>query len=102
MLAHPSVEVLGHSNDVPALMRESDMLLLPSIEEGFGLVVVEAMASGCIPLISEACTEVPEHGRTGFRHAVGDVDALTEQITVLHEDRALLAALRAKLSGCRA
>ena len=97
MLAHPSVEVLGHSDDVPALMRESDMLLLPSIEEGFGLVVVEAMASGCIPLISEACTEVPEHGRTGFRHAVGDVDALTEQITVLHEDRALLAALRA---GC--
>lgn len=95
MLGHPSVEVLGHSDDVPALMRESDILLLPSIEEGFGLVVVEAMASGCIPLISEACTEVAEHGRTGLRHAVGDVDALTSQITVLHEDRRQLAALRA-------
>ncbi len=59
------------------------------------MVVVEAMASGCVPLISEACTEVAEHGRTGFRHAVGDVDALTDQITVLHEDRERLNALRA-------
>ncbi|MBV9801677.1 MAG: glycosyltransferase family 4 protein [Solirubrobacterales bacterium] len=95
MLRHPSVEVLGHSDDVPALMRDSDILLLPSIEEGFGLVVVEAMASGCVPLVSEACTEVPEHGRTGLRHLVGDVDAITEQITLLHEDRARLAQLRA-------
>jgi glycosyltransferase involved in cell wall biosynthesis len=95
MLSHPSVEVLGHSNEVPALMRESDILLLPSIEEGFGLVVVEAMASGCVPLVSEACTEVPEHGHTGLRHAVGDVDAITDQITLLHEDRDQLAALRA-------
>jgi glycosyltransferase involved in cell wall biosynthesis len=99
MLAHPSVEALGHSNDVPQLMRQSDILLLPSIEEGFGLVVVEAMASGCIPLVSEGCTEVPEHGHTGLRHAVGDVDELTEQITMLHEDRTRLAAMR---SACLA
>jgi glycosyltransferase involved in cell wall biosynthesis len=97
MLAHPSVEVLGHSDDVPALMRQSDILLLPSIEEGFGLVCVEAMASGCVPLVSEACTEVVAHGKTGLRHAVGDVNALEAQITLLHEDRAALAALRA---GC--
>jgi glycosyltransferase involved in cell wall biosynthesis len=99
LLDHPSVEVLGHSDDVPALMRKSDILLLPSIEEGFGLVVVEAMASGCVPLVSQACTEVPEHGRTGLRHEVADVDALTDQITMLHEDRARLGAMR---SACLA
>lgn len=99
LLAHPSVEVLGHSDEVPALMRASDILLLPSIEEGFGLVVVEAMASGCVPLVSEACTEVPEHGHTGLRHAVADVDALTDQITMLHEDRSRLNAMR---SACLA
>ncbi|MGB7498224.1 MAG: glycosyltransferase family 4 protein, partial [Candidatus Acidiferrum sp.] len=44
MLAHPSVRVLGHRNDVAELMRKSDMLVLPSIEEGFGLVIAEAMA----------------------------------------------------------
>ena len=95
MLAHPSVKILGHRNDVPELMRKSDILVLPSIEEGFGLVITEAMGSGCVPLASEACTEICCHMETGLMHRVGDVDALTQHITMLHEDRALLARLRA-------
>jgi glycosyltransferase involved in cell wall biosynthesis len=94
MLAHPSVKVLGHRNDVPELMRKSDLLVLPSIEEGFGLVIAEAMGSGCVPLASEACTEICDHLKTGLMHRVGDVDALTQHITMLHEDRALLEKLR--------
>ncbi len=90
MLAHPSVKVLGHRNDVPELMRQSDILVLPSIEEGFGLVIAEAMGSGCVPLASEACTEICDHMKTGLMHRVGDVEALTQHITMLHEDRALL------------
>ncbi len=95
MLAHHSIRVLGHRNDVAELMRRSDILVLPSIEEGFGLVIAEAMGSGCIPLASEACTEICSHMRTGMMHRVGDVEALTQQITMLHEDRALLKKLRA-------
>ena len=95
MLAHPSVQVLGHRNDVPELMRQSDILVLPSIEEGFGLVITEAMGSGCVPLASEACTELCAHMETGLMHRVGDVAALTQHITMLHEDRALLERLRA-------
>ena len=95
MLSHPSVQVLGHRDDVAELMRESDILMLPSIEEGFALTCVEAMASGSVPLVSEACTDVCRHKQNAFRHAVGDVDALTRQITVLHEDRHLLANMRA-------
>ena len=95
MLAHPSVRVLGHRNDIPDLMRSSDILVLPSIEEGFGLVVTEAMGCGCVPLASEACTELCRHMETGLMHRVGDVDALTEHITLLHQDRALLERLRA-------
>ena len=95
MLAHPSVRVLGHRNDVPELMRRSDILVLPSIEEGFGLVIAEAIASGCVPLASEACTEICDHMKTGLMHRVGDVEALTQHITMLHEDRALLERLRA-------
>jgi len=94
MLAHPSVRVLGHRKDVPELMRKSDILVLPSIEEGFGLVITEAMGSGCVPLASEACTEICDHMKTGLMHRVGDVDALTQHITMLHEDRALLERLR--------
>lgn len=94
MLAHPSVKVLGHRNDVPDLMRKSDILVLPSIEEGFGLVITEGMGSGCVPLASEACTEICSHMKTGLVHRVGDVETLTQQITLLHEDRALLEKLR--------
>jgi glycosyltransferase involved in cell wall biosynthesis len=95
LLAHPSVKVLGHRKDVPELVRKSDMLVLPSIEEGFGLVITEAMGSGCVPLASEACTEICSHMKTGLMHRIGDVEALTQHITMLHEDRGLLAKLRA-------
>jgi glycosyltransferase involved in cell wall biosynthesis len=95
MLAHPSVRILGHRNDVPDLMRKSDILVLPSIEEGFGLVITEGMGSGCVPLASEACTEICKHMENGLVHRVGDVEALTQHITMLHEDRVLLEKLRA-------
>jgi glycosyltransferase involved in cell wall biosynthesis len=93
-LSHPSVSVLGHVEDVPGLMRKSDVLVLPSIEEGFGRVITEAMASGCVPLASDACTDFCRHLETGLRHRVGDVQALAQHITMLYEDRALLAQLR--------
>lgn len=94
MLAHPSVRVLGHRNDVPDLMRSSDIVVLPSIEEGFGLVIADAMGSGCVPLASDACTEICSHMETGLVHQVGDVRTLAEQISLLHNDRALLERLR--------
>lgn len=95
MLAHPSVEVLGHRDDVSRLMRDSDILLLPSIEEGFGLTCVEAMGSGCVPLVSDACTDLCVDGQNALVHAVGDVDAITDHITMLDQDRDRLAELRA-------
>ena len=95
MLSDPSVKALGHRRDVAELMRSSDVLVLPSIEEGFGLVCVEAMASGCVPLVSEACTDVCKHMENALVHRVGDVDTLRDQITRLNEDRTLLARLRA-------
>jgi glycosyltransferase involved in cell wall biosynthesis len=95
MLAHPSVKVLGHRKDIPELMRKSDVMILPSIEEGFGLVCTEAMGSGCVPLVSDACTDICEHMKNALVHHVGDVETLANQITLLHEDRALLQRLRA-------
>ncbi len=95
MLSHPSVKVLGHRTDVPELMRESDILVLPSIEEGFGLVITEAIGSGCVPLASEACTEFCRHMETGLMHRVGDIETLTQHITMLDRDRGLLGKLRA-------
>lgn len=97
MLAHPSVQVLGHRTDVPELLRRSDALVLPSIEEGSALVCGEAVASGCVPLVSEASSAVCQHGENSLVHRVGDVDELAGHFTALHEDRQLLEQLR---DGC--
>jgi D-inositol-3-phosphate glycosyltransferase len=97
MLAHPSVEALGHRSDVPELMRNADALVLPSIEEGSALVCSEALASGCVPVVSDASGAVCEHGVNGLVHHVADVEALSAHLTALHEDPALLRTLR---DGC--
>jgi glycosyltransferase involved in cell wall biosynthesis len=97
LLAHRSVEVLGHRSDVPELMRASDALVLPSIEEGSALVTSEALASGCVPVVSDAAGALCQHGVDGLVHRAADVATLTAHLTALHEDPTLLARLR---EGC--
>jgi glycosyltransferase involved in cell wall biosynthesis len=77
-------------------MRKSDIMVLPSIEEGFALVCAEAMGSGSVPLVSEACTDLCRHMHNAMVHRIADVDALTSHLTLLHQDRTLLAALQAE------
>lgn len=95
MLSHPSVQVLGHRNDVPQLMKQSDILVLPSIEEGSALVTSEARGSGCVLLVSEAAGAICDHMENALVHRVGDVSMLTQHLTLVHEDRSLLGKLRA-------
>jgi len=95
-LSHPSVKVLGHRNDIPALMRQSDVLVLPSIEEGSALVTSEARGSGCVLLVSEAAGAICQHNLDSLVHNVGEVDTLAGHLSLLHRDRALLEGLRAR------
>ena len=94
MLAHPSIEVLGHRTDLPQLMRESDVLVLPSIEEGSALVTSEARGSGCVLLVSEASGAVCTHMKDALVHSVGDVEMIAKHLNMLHEDRTLFEKLR--------
>ena len=95
MLTHPSVKVLGHRKDVPELMRQSDILVLPSIEEGSALVTSEGRGSGCVLVVSDAAGAICRHMENALVHKAGDVSALAEHITMLHEDRRILEQLRA-------
>jgi glycosyltransferase involved in cell wall biosynthesis len=95
MLSHPSVKVLGQRTDVPELMRQNDILVLPTIEEGSALVTSEARASGCVLLVSEAAGAICQHMENALVHRVGDVRALAQHITMLHQDHALMERLRA-------
>lgn len=94
MLSHPSVKVLGHRTNIPELMRQSDILVLPSIEEGSALVTSEARGSGCVLIVSEAAGAICQNMKNALVHPVGDVTALVGHIARLHDDRALLRQLR--------
>lgn len=95
MLQHPSVEVLGHRPDVPELMRGSDVLLLPTIEEGSALVTSEARGSGCVLLVSKAAGAACRHATDALVHDVGDVRCLSQHLTMLDTQPQLLQRLRA-------
>jgi glycosyltransferase involved in cell wall biosynthesis len=95
LLSDPSVHVLGHRRDVPELMRNSDVLLLPTVEEGSPLVALEALGSGCVPLVSKVCAGACMHDVNALIHDVGDTKTLAHQISMLYEDSECLRRLRA-------
>jgi len=71
--------------EMPALYRQMDILLMPSVREGFGLAVAEAMACG-LPVVASNCSAIPElidDGKGGFLCPVGDVAAFAEKINLL-------------------
>jgi glycosyltransferase involved in cell wall biosynthesis len=89
-LPHQSVEFLGSvpQADLPKIMSESHVLVLPSIEDGFGLVMSQAMACGC-PVIASTNTggeDLFADGVEGFIVPIRDVDALANRMQRLMDD----------------
>ena len=95
LLAHPSIELHGFVSDPAKLMRESDVFVFPSLEEGSALVTYEAQACGCVLVVSEATGARCRDGVDGLVHAPGDVAALTEHLRLLSRDADTLRRLRA-------
>jgi glycosyltransferase involved in cell wall biosynthesis len=82
------VHVLGPRRDVPALMHAIDVFAMPSIWEGFGLVLLEAMAAGR-PIVASRVATIPEvvvDGETGLLVPPGDPVALAEALAELAHD----------------
>jgi glycosyltransferase involved in cell wall biosynthesis len=87
----PRVHWLGFRSDVPSVMQSLDIFVLPSQFEGFGLVLVEAMAAGaaCIAYNSSNMPEIIRDGVEGLLVPGGDVRALADAIVRLCGDPAL-------------
>jgi glycosyltransferase involved in cell wall biosynthesis len=89
------VFVLGFRSDVPELLVASDVLVLPSRVEGFGYVLVEAMAAR-LPVVATNASSIPEivvDGDTGFLHEVADVEAIAGHIITLLSDEERASAM---------
>ena len=86
------VHFLGNSNEIDRILCFSDLFLLPSQSESFGLAALEAMINR-VPVISSNAGGIPEvniHGVTGFLSDVGDVDDMASNaMYILRDDETL-------------
>jgi L-malate glycosyltransferase len=89
---HDHVIFLGKQDRVQEKLAISDVMLLPSELESFGLAALEAMACKVVPIATRVggIPEVIEHGKSGFLAAVGDVDTMAQFAIDLLSDEARL------------
>lgn len=84
---------LGNSTEIDQILCYSDIFLLPSKTESFGLAALEAMAAKT-PVISTNTGGLPEvniHGETGFLSNLGDVNDMAKNaISILKDDDVLI------------
>lgn len=91
------VEFKGFVNNVQEVMSESDVFVLSSFYEGFGNVIVEAMAVGT-PVISTDCpygpSDIITHSENGLLTPVGEVQPIADALSQLFDDRSLHSSIR--------
>jgi glycosyltransferase involved in cell wall biosynthesis len=94
-----SIRFLGARTDIPIILAASDLFVLPSLWEGFGLVLAEAGAAG-LPVVAtrvDGILEVIEEGKTGFLVKPNKPRELADAVVALLENRE-----RARVMGMRA
>ena len=89
------VEFLGFVDDMPSFYKSLDIFLLSSRYEGFGYVLIEAMASR-VPVVAfdvKSTQEIVEHGETGYLVAPMQVGDMADRVLELAGDQALRTAM---------
>jgi N-acetyl-alpha-D-glucosaminyl L-malate synthase BshA len=102
---HEHVLFLGKQDRVQDKLAISDIMLLPSELESFGLAALEAMACEVVPIATRAggVPEVIEHGVNGYLADVGDVETMARYaIELLGDESALRAMGKRAREGARA
>ena len=87
---------LGKSKRIEQITSISDVFLLPSETESFGLVALEAMASGVAVVSSNVggLPEVNKDGVTGFLNEVGDIEGMIASVLTILKDKDTLARFK--------
>lgn len=95
------VHFLTGRSDVPTLLGNANIFVLPSRYEGFGLALVEAMAAG-LPVVASGLdgpAEIITEGQDGLLFEPGSDEQLAEKIAKLVESNAIAEKLRANGRG---
>lgn len=86
----------GNSNEIDSILAYSDLFLLPSETESFGLAALEAMAWS-VPVISSNTGGLPEvnvQGVSGYLAPVGDIDAMAKDAIAILNNNETLATFK--------
>jgi glycosyltransferase EpsF len=84
-----AIHLLGPRNDAASLIARSDVLLFPSLFEGFGIVALEANAAG-VPVVGSnvvGLNEAVENGITAILRDVDDVESMAASVVRILTDR---------------
>lgn len=94
-LYEKKVHFLGLRDDIPAVLHETDIFVLPSYSEGLSNALMEAMASGCACVASEVGGNgyLLQNGISGFLFPAGDREALRSHLKRLLDDPAKRKAM---------
>jgi starch synthase len=97
---HRWIPTLSH-DEMLRQMGEHDLLIFPSLFEGFGLVVLEAMSQGTPVITSEhTCgPDIIDDGIDGFIVPIRSAEAIAEKIDILNTDRTRLMSMKAAARG---
>ena len=89
---------VGKSNEIDNILCFSDLFLLPSEKESFGLAALEAMAHGVPVVCSDigGLPEVIENGISGFLCPVGDINVMAEKVNYLLSDKERLKLFKSQ------
>lgn len=94
LLQHENLSELDFVDDLRPVYQATDILVLPSVEDGSALVTYEAQASGCALLVSDAAGARFTDGEEGLLHRSGDVETLAQQMRALVDDPARLLEMQ--------
>lgn len=87
-----TIMIMPYFKNIEDFYMKCDLFCLPSVDDGFGLAALEAMASGVPVIVTEnvGASEMVENNVNGFVGKIRDVNFLSEKILALYHDKSLL------------
>lgn len=87
----PNVKRVGYLPDISEFYRRCDVFVLPSVDDGFGMALIEAMVhqNACVATTHCGASEIITSGQNGIVVPPGDADALAQALLILYENEDL-------------